>query len=367
MALRPWNVLELCAGAGGSASVSNSPCPERVVSLTWRGKQRPPRSWSTAWKRTTWLRRLSGLTLPPSTLARGVDAFIASLPEIHAKETASPESGLASSTIASSSTRFSASSMSAGLSVSSERTCRGTRTANSPPSWGHWSEWAIALNAEYLARAKPGTVTDESDCSSWPTPSAQQFEADDLDRLLDRQAAQAEKNGNNGFGMTLANEVQIWSRQWRTPNAMMAMHGPMDPEYRARKGQTVSLDDQASTWATPTAWMTKGGGDALTRADGKSRLDMLDWQAEAWSRSSCPDPTIPLGEISSTDGRNSLPQSTKSRLNVFFTEALMRWPIGWTDFGCSETGSTQWRQDMRGYLWMLVTARIGSERQGALL
>lgn len=42
----------------------------------------------------------------------------------------------------------------------------------------------------------------------------------------------------------------------------------------------------------------------------------------------------------------------------------MRWPIGWTDFGCSETGSTLWRQRMRGFVWMLVTAREESASVG---
>jgi hypothetical protein len=74
----------------GSNSASSLPDPERAASLTWRGKHMQPEHWSRAWKRDSWLRRLSGLTLPPSTLDHGVAAFIASLPEIHARRTASP-------------------------------------------------------------------------------------------------------------------------------------------------------------------------------------------------------------------------------------------------------------------------------------
>jgi DNA (cytosine-5)-methyltransferase 1 len=76
----------------GSNLASSLPDPERAASLTWRGKHMRPAHWSRAWKRDSWLRRLSGLTSPPSTLDRGVAAFIASLPEIHASPTASPES-----------------------------------------------------------------------------------------------------------------------------------------------------------------------------------------------------------------------------------------------------------------------------------
>lgn len=213
--------------------------------------------------------------------------------------------------------------------------------------------------------------------------------------MLKRQAVQAAKHGNNGFGLTLANEAQIWARTWSTPKASDGEKG--GPNMRGSKGDLPlpsqaaqwmtprvttgeytrdagnpdkprpTLEGQAANWATPTARMSKGGGDAVTRSDGKSRMDMLDWQAEAWSRSSCPDPTIPLGEASSTDGRNSHQPSTKSRLNVCFAEALMRWPTGWTDFGCSETGSTLWRQRMRGYVLTLLTARIANERQATFL
>lgn len=77
-----------CApAAAGSTSASSSPCPERTASVTWRGKPMPPHAWSRAWKRATWLRRLSGLTSPPSTLDHGAAAFIASLPEIPARTT----------------------------------------------------------------------------------------------------------------------------------------------------------------------------------------------------------------------------------------------------------------------------------------
>lgn len=279
-----------------SALASNSPCRERVASLMWRGKPLPPQRWSALWNRETWLRRLSGLTLAPSTLDDGAAAFIASLPAIPASPTASRESEAGPTTTGSLSTRCCAWSMSAGLSVSSAKTCRGMRTDSLPPSSRHWKQWAIALNAEYSARPKPvtamaavasscwptapisrgGYTRDKGDptkehqarewatprtisggansqrkargagghdlqeqVQSWPTPSALQFEALDIGRMFQRQARQAAKIGNNGFGLTLANAAQIW--------------------------------------ATPTARMHKGGGNAVIRKDGKSRLDMLDW------------------------------------------------------------------------------------------
>ena len=168
-------------------------------------------------------------------------------------------------------------------------------------------------------------LNDEA--ANWATPSANQFEAKDLDRMLQRQAQQAEKNGNNGFGLTLANEVQVWARErWPTPAA------------RDHKG-------------------TNSTEHVETNGSGRMHMDQLPNFVEHGSHLARPDPTTSDGLPSSVPRRN---------LNPLFVEWLMRWPIGWTDFGCSETGSILWRQRMRGYVLTLLTARIASDRQGSM-
>jgi hypothetical protein len=69
--------------------------------------------------------------------------------------------------------------------------------------------------------------------------------------------------------------------------------------------------------------MEKGGGNATTRADGKSRMDMLDWQAEAYSR--------PV--LSAIDGRALSPtrRTLRPRLNPAFAAWLMGLPGWWTN------------------------------------
>lgn len=104
--------------------------------------------------------------------------------------------------------------------------------------------------------------------------------------------------------------------------------------------------------------MHKGGGQAVTRADGKSRLDMLDWQAEAASRSGLQAPPILSGETSSSERRS---------LNPLFVEYLMRWPIGWSDCACSETALTLWLPLMRGVVSTLLTEAARPPDQGQLL
>jgi hypothetical protein len=74
----------------------------------------------------------------------------------------------------------------------------------------------------------------------------------------------------------------------------------------------------------------------MNRADGKSRMDMLDWAAESYSR---PDPTTNDGPQSSPNVPTSRP-----RLNPAFVCWLMGLPPAWTNiehtsFGAAEMAS----------------------------
>ena len=75
-----------------------------------------------------------------------------------------------------------------------------------------------------------------------------------------------------------------------------------------RKGASATSGDGLATavqkWPTPTARCHKGGGNSMTRKDGKSRSDMLDWVVE---------------------------YQTGGRLNPTWVEWLMAWPLGWTE------------------------------------
>lgn len=269
-------VPSACAPASAvSTSVSGSLDPTRAASLSWRGKPQQPQAWSRAWKRGGFIRLLSGLTCEPSTLERGAAQWIASCREIPARETASPGNASAPMTTGGCSTARSRSSIKAGLLCSSARTYRGTSPDSSKSPSPHWSDWGAALRAEYSARARPARATDASGSSSWPTATV----------MSQAQTADKPTPGQTG-GTTLAGAAETWM----TPKVHEFVENPATRAARLAKikpsdrpGAAGSLEMQARAWATPTARMHKGGGNAVTRADGKSRLDMLDWQAEAWS------------------------------------------------------------------------------------
>ena len=122
----------------------------------------------------------------------------------------------------------------------------------------------------------------------WPTPSANNYEQTDLDKLLERrERIKSQGINGNGFGLTLANAVLIEERKtWATPTASEVRQGWQD-RSRGKKGQQESLSTQVIKEA--------GGREA-------------------------------------TSGLH---------LNPDWTEWLMGWPIGWTDSKQLETDKFQ--------------------------
>jgi hypothetical protein len=135
------------------------------------------------------------------------------------------------------------------------------------------------------------------------------------------------------------------------------------------------LSAQAIQWPTPAAQNWKGSSPAsITRADGKSRMDILHYRAEQGFTHPAP--------VIMPDGRRSLPHApisrplwalmiashgrvvsrrilkarARRRLNPLFVGWLMGWPIGHALCACSATEFTLWQQHMRGALSQLPMA-----------
>lgn len=406
---------ECCPTVPASAdwsSESGSLDQALAASATLRGKSLPPRSWRRVCETGRFTRLLSGLTSPPSTAALGVASWIASLQATPASPTPSPESSSARTTTAGCSITSSASSPKFGLIVSSAKTSLGTRTDNSQPSSRHWRDWVTALRLESSQREKPGPTTSANDSSSWPTLSAESFEPVDTKRMLARrERLKGEKNNGNGFGLTIGQAVAVWptpvvldrprspetlakcadfrkrnanqntvplylgevAQMWETPSVAVTegsrlTRGGARADEKLLTGQAIEV----SSWPTPAARDYRGGGKAVTREDGKTRMDMLDWKAER-GFSLPPAPQILHGSRSSDPRRISLrlwlmsmsqpPSSlsrwvrkvTRRKLNPSFVDWMHGWPNEWTDCERAVTAFRPWLLRSRGELSKLLT------------
>jgi len=393
---------------------SSSPCPERAASLTWRGKPLPPRTLLREWKAARFIRRLSGLILPLSTLDNGVASWIASLAETRASPTASPEKAKAQTTNAFSSTRLFASSRSAGLIVCSERTSQGMLTGSSPLWSRHWKGWATALRQEYSARPKWGRVIGAIDCSLWRSPATAEagVTAHDLVTATGEPWTPGQRAYDPDTGRMAQTGLTQQAQIWQTPAT---------DSFRSRGGDRkdeMGPDQQARTWPTPMAgtpaqngnsaagnldfsrqvmatvekWATPQARDhfpphsqeriTAMKAEGHGMRNLND-EAAAWPTPAARDhkgansedhvttngtgrmhmdqlpnfvehtfPSSPQGQTTPAGKPSS---DLRRSLNPRFVEWLMGWPIGWTDFEQQEMGLSLWQRLGRGMLSMLVT------------
>ena len=197
---------------------------------------------------------------------------------------------------------------------------------------------------------------------NWPTP----------------MAGTPAQNGNNAAGnndFTRKAEA-LDLAMWTTPQAHdVTARGT--GQVPTSKAGNACLARDAMNWPTATTRDHKGSApNCLTRKDGKSRLDMLDFAAEqGFSRpapATClhgmppsqwrPTSRRLLRSVTSHVKRASLRRWLrrgnwkKRRLNPLFVEWLMGWPPGHALCDCSATEFARWQQAMRGALSALPTA-----------
>lgn len=136
--------------------------------------------------------------------------------------------------------------------------------------------------------------------ATWPTP-----------RAIDSEAAGRGSNAQGGSTLTEA------TASWPTPRASEGEHG--GPSGRDSSGSASLTQVATSGWPTPAAADSEQAGSQNFRATLTS---------SAVSFPGHRDPTTPTaGDSTSSDSPTSL---LRRRLNPYFVEALMGWPIGWS-------------------------------------
>lgn len=360
-----------CVRAWGVSTLDyESLCRTLAQSATWRGKSLLHASWKRVCKTAPWIPHLSGAMCEPSTADRGVESWIASLRESHARETAWPESDSSTPTHGTCGPTPSASFAKWSLDGSFWRTSTDSlfrEMDEQPQRLGYSETWpttgGMRSGVCFLRPAweHPTSANDSSSwltpcgmagtdatgkmglggefakqATRWPTPDANVFQ-DGMDctpeEWAERRQRLKEAAGNgNGCGTPLAMASQLWM----TPNVPNGGR-TMSEEDVLAKGQTatgkrqVPLESQAQTWATPTS---RDWRDGAMEAANVPTAGLLGRQV---CRSSL------LGPVTETPGGASLTSTPNSprrrRLNCLFVEWLMNFPLGWTGFAPVAMGS----------------------------
>ena len=286
-----------------SFSASNK---EPFVTLKWKPLQ--PQRLLAAWRKNAWMRRLSGLTLSPSTAERGAAAWIASLPVSHANPIASPVAAKAPRTTGGCGATSAESSATFLLGSFFSKTSGDCfPVEGSRKSSDRWAPSGSILNGEYWPRPKLAPVTSGGGFSFWPTAT--------VCGNHNRKGASL----NSGDGLATA------SSQWMTPmvpnggrvvSADLVASKSMTDSGQKR---TVGLESQARHWPTP---MASDDGQKVTENSSQSGL------IGASLRFSRPDLILPTGN---GDSRHRL--GSRPRLNPAFVCWLMGWPWWWMNPG----------------------------------
>lgn len=243
----------------------------------------------------------------------------------------------------------------------------------------------------------------DSGFSSWPTARSQmangtgdkQQGGDDLQTATQNwmtpvanddnkspEAHMAMKARMKGGPRNTVTSLQVQAKMWGTPRGSDGEKGGPNMSFGA--GGTP-LPSQAANWPTATVRDHKGSSPtSLTRKDGKSRLDMLDFAAEqgftrpdhlTWPRGALSLPAIQnsrrlfrlaTSRLSPATLRRLSKRETWTtrRLNPVFVSSLMGFPTGHAFSGFWEMRSTPSPQPMRGETSLRLTASEPSTLEG---
>lgn len=328
----------------GSSSSWNDYAPWLTLSGT---PTRRPHSWR-GWKTRPWIRRLSGMTLPPSTAAHGVESWISSLRATRASHSQAPANAGEQMTPGTSGLISPVSSTRSGRTSVSLRMSQTTLFSDSATSETSYRAWATALQQDCTRRLKQARRMSESGSSSWPTPDLcrRQRNLEKLDPELQKRA-----NTRRQIGLETA------ATYWTTPDIHDRGRVNRSPSPNATPRPTIAL--AARQWATPEATAGSNGGPRSLDSSGRPKLAA---QAVLWGTPTARDHKDSAGQTLPANGllgrqvlrmrRAGSATSSDSRvLNPLFVEALMGWPIGWTDCDSAVTELYRWLRRWRSWIF----------------
>ena len=331
-------------------SDSISPSQDIELWVTSSGKPtRQRRSWR-GWKTRPWIARLSGTTLPPSIADRGAASWILSMAAIRASRFLSPDESSAIKTRAISGHTSPASCAKLNPPFVFSKTSAAIYDWGSNKSTMTFDQWITALRRACLQRKKLVRPTSANDFSSWPTATA-------TDAHVTRARSPEKMIRKDGRNVL------------RTPSLAETVMQPKDFPY-TKQDLMLAQDSQPYRpakiqWTTPRACSGE-------RSSGLNRTEIMrQWAtptARDWKDGTLKETNVPTNGLLSrqaprtdVDGKGSCAHGLT--LNPLFVEALMGWPIGWTDCGSAETALSPWLRLMRSELSRLLHISNSTETE----
>ncbi len=333
--------------------------------------------WRRAWPKAQWMRRLSGLTSPPLMVSRGGGGWTSFVVASRARTSALQERapGLPTESV-----RASGVSLLGSFARWDQASCSWKTSAlslfeGSILFSGTWPRSGSMRNGACSERQTLAHHTSENDYSSWPTPRAEPSTSRNANNKTGGEflghavqqwptpMAQNWRSGSTGPEMMSKNSRPLQERAvsgWPTPRASDGEKG--GPNQAGSSGDLM-LTSAAAKWPTPTAMDSESSACAhLTTDSGRHSGTTLTDAMRMWptpaatsygssqngingkggefERPSAGTPSLETlarnGELPSLRapetpmaGGNTSP--TGLILNPRFVEALMGFPIGWTD------------------------------------
>lgn len=235
----------------------SDPWFQRAPSAMSNGTLTPhPFSWR-GWQKRGWIRLLSGLTSPPSTVKRGVAGWMSSLPDSHANRSRPPAGNGASTTSVGCGLTLPESSVTWNPATSSWRTYDSLFNTDSPKSSTTLPISGLMRNGVVSRRPPLAPRTVVTAGGAWPTPRAR-----DDQRSPEAHLAMKARMG----GRKDVTSLTVLAKMWPTPRASDGTRGSDPPHGDGGMSlKTTVLHNPAASHLDPTT--TPDGTPTSPRAD----------------------------------------------------------------------------------------------------
>ena len=192
----------------GELNLDSTRLSQLEQSAMWKSKFRQQRSWRLVWKKDISIRRLSGLTLKPSTLNHGVEKWISSQADSHVSHSVL-QGKEKNKTMIETSGQMSQNSLgdlgfqSSFLKMFPESSDT-TGTAYDP----NYKRWVTKLRKDSSRRQKQALLIKEKDFSSWRTPTTQEILHKDME--VNEKGRRMTKDKKDSHSLNLQDTTANW-------------------------------------------------------------------------------------------------------------------------------------------------------------